>query len=289
MAVYNAMRDALDADRHFNRALCKNPFFFSDGDKNAKWVRCDFCWAEYSLLELRNHLDINSFPDTDKKNTSVSVDFDLPFCGAAEGCRNSSLFDFCRKAAYKYFSSSNCSENELLNWTEKYIENQNENNAPPLSPKECEAMAKSIATWTFNNIQVNAKKYKRYDAAAREKSLKTRIKNKNKKIAKIKRFLKKNPNISNREIARRFGYSVDSVNSYIKTIQAQQKQMEIARKNKSVKKENASFSSFLNPFNERFVNQFVCGATGNLSGNVIGAEKWTQHIKTDGLIFIQKN
>ena len=65
--------------------------------------------------------------------------------------------------------------------------------------------------------------------------------------------------------------------------------MEIARKNKSVKKENASFSSFLNPFNERFVNQFVCGATGNLSGNVIGAEKWTQHIKTDGLIFIQKN
>lgn len=265
-AVYEAMRDVLDADRHFNRALCKNPFFYSDNDKNKKWSRVDFTRQEYSLIELCNHIDIN-FNSVSSGKNKISIDREdiETFSGAEKGSRNSSLFEHCRHEIYKHFAVTNCTESELLEWSQKYIEIQNECNNPPLEAKECEAMAKSIASWTFSNIQPCCAKKSKYDDKARERSLITRRKAKNKKIEKIKKLLKKNPDISNREIARRFGFSTNCVNDYVKEIKAQELRSEIACQNKKAEKANAVGSRFLmpekNPACERFVNQFVCGDT----------------------------
>ena len=259
--VYEAMREALKADRHFNRALCKNPFFYADNDKEKKWSRIDFSTYEYSLLELRNHLDISFSVAEEKQNINVfEFEDDVLFPGAEQGSRNSSLFDFCRFSIYKHFSESNCSEPELLEWSKEFIMAQNENNVPPLKNKECEDMAKSITSWTYNNIQPHKKS--KYDDAARRRSLEKRRKKKLNKISKVKKFLKHNPRASNREIAQKMNFSLGCVNSYVKEIKEQQRFLENAKKNKKLKKANSSKSHFFEPdsksFSEQFVNQFVC-------------------------------
>lgn len=259
--VYEAMRDVLKADRHFNRALCKNPFFYADDDKAKKWSRVDFCSYEYTLLELRNHLDISILNAEQKKNkTSIDIEDDVSFFGAEQGNRNSSLFDFCRFAIYKHFSTTNCSEPELLEWSKEFITAQNENNVPPLKNKECEDMAKSISSWTYNNIQPCKKS--KYDDSARERSLEKRRKKRLNKISKVKKFLKHNPHASNREIAQKMNFSLGCVNSYMKEIKEQQRLLENAKKNKEMKKANFSKSRFFMPdsngLSEQFVNQFVC-------------------------------
>lgn len=266
-AVYEAMRDVLNADRHFNRALCKNPFFYADDDKNRKWSRVDFTRKEYNLLELSIHLELQSKSASKNGKSKISIDRAEVenYPGAEKGSRNSSLFDHCRIEIYKHFAATNCNESELLEWSTKYIELQNEYNNPPLEVKECEAMAKSISSWTFNNIQPCSRKKTKYDDEARERSLVTRRNAKNKKVSKIKKLLKKNPDISNREIARRLGVSSNRVNAYIKEIKAQELQLENARKNRKAEKDHAAGSRFLSPGEnslcERFVNQFVCGDT----------------------------
>ena len=270
-AVYEALRDKLDADKHFNRAMCKNPFFYSDEDKNTKWSRVDFTRQEYTLQELAEHLDINfNVQKSSKRNVNVNPEVVEEFPGAEKGSRNLSLFEHCRIEIYKYFAKSNCSESELLQWSQKYIEIQNENNNPPLEKKECESMAKSIATWTYNNIKPCNHKTQKYDDVARERSLITRVKAKNKKIVKIKKLLKINPNLSNREISRRLGFSTNSVNAYVKTIHAQEEQLKIAKENQALKKLNTAASAFLNSACERFVNQVVCADYNlNLAGGFV--------------------
>ena len=257
--VYNALRDAFDADKHFNRCMCKNPFFYSGNEKNAKWQRIDFTNKKYSLSDLACHLDLvledslivkplaavddfERFTDSQKsKNEKIKT-----FPGYKEGARNEELFNFARVEIYKYYSSSGCSESALMAYSEDLINELNKENNPPLELKECENIARSISKWTVKNIHTGVKCQKRYTKHDREKSLYKRRKAAEKKLIAIQKLLKKEPDLSNREIARLTGYSLGSVNDYVSQI----KKNSYYKKSPEIKK---NFDSVI----EHFVNQFV--------------------------------
>lgn len=248
MVVYKKIRDKLKADRNFNQNLCKNPFY-DLYNRNCTWIRLDIHNYCYTLGELAEHLDLNFFEEkkaTEKINVNTS-NIDITFSGVDVGLRNSSLFDYVRKLAYKYYYKTSCSDTELYKFCFSVLSEANEKNNVPLLDVEINTIAKSISSWTFENILINQKKEK-YTNKQREKSLYIRRKNKQKKISILKKFIKLNPYLSNRKLTELLtekygtGFSLDSVNRYLNELKKEK-----LRKNKS------SFAS------ERLVNQFVRG------------------------------
>lgn len=244
--VYKRMRDILKADRNFSHKLCKNPFY-EMYNKNCTWFKFDIHSYSYTLGELAEHLDLNFFDETIKnEKKEISINYENEYSGVSIGCRNTSLFDYVRKLAYKYYSKTSCKENDLYNFCLNVLKDSDLKNNPPVKEKELETIARSISSWTVENIQIQAHKTKKYTDKQREKSLYTRRKNKISKISKVKKLLKDSKSLSNREISKILskeygcGFSIDSVNRYVKEIQEEK-----LRKSKS------------KIISERFVNQFV--------------------------------
>lgn len=246
--VYKRIREILKADKNFNQKLCKNPFY-SDVDKSCTWFKFDIHNYSYSLNELAEHLDLNIDFEEEKKTDFKIIEFDFEetlYSGVSKGERNSSLFDYVRKLAYRYYSKTECKETELYNYCLTLLKESDLKNIPSIQNtniKELETIAKSISGWTIENINPRKKK-EIYTESQRKKSLYIRQKKAKVKKAKVKKLLKNNSKISNREISRILGsgFSTATVNKYVKEIENEKK-----LKNSSKIK------------NENFVNQFVKG------------------------------
>ena len=96
-----------------------------------------------------------------------------------------------------------------------------------------------------------------YDEADRERSLLVRQKKAAKKVKEIKKYLKKHPDASNREISRVLGdgFSTDTVNRAVKKIAAEKKAK--AEKAAASRAEVVGVVPSDDPLSERFVNQVV--------------------------------
>ena len=254
-AVYKALCKSLDADIHFNKVLCKNPI-------HDMWQTVVLRSELYDLSELASHLDINWIDELPTKRTktrtvAISLDEVGEYSGADSGSRNADTFDYCRLKAYSHRKNTNCSERELIEWTSTLVKTVNASNRPAMDDRECEQIAESIAVWTYANIDPVKAKEAMYDEADRSRSLLVRQKKAAKKVKEIKKFLKKHPDASNREISRVLGdgYSTDTVNRAVKKIEAEKKAK--AEKAAASRAEVVGLVPTDDPLSERFVNQVV--------------------------------
>lgn len=256
-AVYKALCKKLDADVHFNKVLCKNPI-------HEMWQTISLRKELYDLSELASHLDINWIDETPAKKrrfrtaaATITMEDVGQFSGADSGSRNSETFDYCRFKAYSHRRNTNCSEKELIDWTYALVKTVNASNRPSMDERECSQIAESIAVWTYANIDPVKAKEAMYDESDRERSLLVRQKKAAKKVKEIKKYLKKHPDASNREISRVLGdgFSTDTVNRAVKKIAAEKKAK--AEKAAASRAEVVGVVPSDDPLSERFVNQVV--------------------------------
>lgn len=279
----------LSADSHFNGGLCKNPFYYKDNNYNNEWYRLDFSNYEYSLEDFYNNL-IKFYDDktlqkiyetsTEKKHSfkivstgySNQLNFNFPddsiidnYTGVSLGFRNDTLFNYVRIHCYKYYSKNNCSKEQLFNWCLsllKELDSKNtQNETERKRQKELETIAESISSWTYENIQPQQKK-ELYTDSQRLKSLYKRRKNKEQHKTEVKKLLKNNPELSNREISRiltekykketcNSGFSTATINKYIKELKKEKAQKHSLNEKFNELKNTNHLTS------ENFVNQFV--------------------------------
>lgn len=253
-AIYKALVKSLNADRKFNKVLCKNPL-------HEAWNTVSLREESYKMGDLASHLELNwedDEPPQIKRNISkkVSIEDVGEYSGASKGNRNADTFNYCRIKAYEYKRTTNCSEIQLLQWTETLVKEVNKNNIPMLDDKECQGIATSISVWTYSNVKTNQIETAKYDDFARMKSLKTRQKKALKKKKRIAKLLKKNPDLSNREISKKLGkgYSTDTVNRLVKILSKEKQQQQQQRE---TSRQLVVGQVPLNSNCERFVNQVV--------------------------------
>lgn len=286
----------LRGDPNFNGGLCKNPFYYENNNYNNDWYRTDFSNYEYSLEEFYNSLlkkyeektlqqiyeialeqakskNINkkqSFKIVSTANEQLNFNFPDDsiidnYTGVSLGFRNDTLFNYVRIHCYKYYSKNNCSKEQLFNWCLsllKELDSKNtQNETERKRQKELETIAESISSWTYENIQPQQKK-ELYTDSQRLKSLYKRRKNKEQHKTEVKKLLKNNPELSNREISRiltekhkketgNSGFSTATINKYIKELEKEKAQKHSLNEKFNELKNTNYLTS------ENFVNQFV--------------------------------
>ena len=137
-AVYNGIRDKLDADPAYSGLICKNPL-------HPDWKVWVSNHEPYSLDELSEYIDLSPYRDKRKL---------LPECGLG---RNSNLFERTARWAYKAIRQGWPSWDDWLKACEeralmlnlKYPSGLPNAELGSLEYREVLAVAKSVAGWTF--------------------------------------------------------------------------------------------------------------------------------------------
>lgn len=248
-AVYSVLCERLKADKHFNRALCKNPFYECDS-----WKTIFLTDHKYTLGEIASSFDPEELNAAGKVKRPAAADkkeplqllLDLPDFDLEifEGSRNQTLFDEARKQAYIYFRDTKCSESDLYNFCLEVLEKLNKDCLDksgriscPLSDRELSGIAKSISSWCCSK-KFNEGLLSKYTDEQRAYALEVRRRNKAKNLNVIRKAAAKNPTLSNRAISSILtkkagkGFSTWSINQAMKQIE---REREIVREYKERK------------------------------------------------------
>lgn len=199
-AVDVALTRQLDADPGFAKLLAKNPL------REDSWLVQTFQQYSYDLPWLADWLDLEPYRDQRRR---------LPPVGLGRNC---SLFDFSRHWAYRAVRRGPWLGGlDGFRWAvEGAACSYNAEEFPrPLPESEVRATAKSVAKWTWTHMSQEG--FRAWGDARRDKSLAVRQARSEIRAAEIRDLAARDPGISNREIARRLGVSIDTVNRAMKT------------------------------------------------------------------------
>lgn len=207
-AIKRAYTESLEADAGYSGLIGKNP-------NHTRWDILDFR-TRYELVELSEAVSVQQRHFIPQKG--FREDF------AAEG-RNNFLFELGRFYAYRKVHQ--CQSREALNRAvQTHIKNLNITEFPdPLQSNELRHIAKSLATWTWQNRATISGGYKRKtkdaaDLRARQaqNALNTNKLRKAATEATIRKaigaFLKQGRKITKTAIAQEMGVSRQTLNNY---------------------------------------------------------------------------
>lgn len=260
-AVWEAMNKKLNGDVCFSRKLSKNPWY-----KCQEWKSFFLQEKAFSLGELSMHLDLetpieNKLPEVESKSLQPLL-FELPEIEALipEGKRNDTLFNETRKQAYSFYKASSCSERQLFDFCMELLRKLNRGCrdktgylTSPLNEKELNGIAKSISSWTYGKNFSDALFHK-YTDKQRAYALEVRRRNReiNKNELRIYLNKKGSRKLSNRGLSRLFtqekgkGFSTDTINTFMKELEAEKQLYINARENKKKLQEMKAESKYFN-------------------------------------------
>ena len=257
-AVYNALVGRLKADTHFNRSLCKNPFY-----QEGPWKTLFLTDHKYTLAELSDHLDLMP-PERKKASKSgepVQILLDLPDFDISirEGQRNQRLFDETRKQAYIFYRDKHCSEETLYSFCMGILEKLNDScldsagaDRLPLSGRELSDIAHSISSWCTSK-KFNEKLLSKYTDEQRQYALEVRRRNREINLLKIRKAHNKNKSLSNRELSTLLtgkegkGFSTWSINQAMAVIDAEERRVKEYQERKEEVARNRAESELFAP------------------------------------------
>ena len=188
--VQKALNLKLKGDPNYHGNLTKNPL-------NPYWPTMVFTDIAYELDTLADHLDLDS-RDLDLRRRAESAGLG----------RNCNLFDSTRFYAYRlrrdpqgWFDFS------WFAWNvECYAKGMNlESFAVPLGDREVHHIAKSIATWTWENMSPEG--FKLWADNRRAKSIRVRSAKSEVRAERIKEVAKLWPNLTQIQLAKMLGLS----------------------------------------------------------------------------------
>lgn len=196
-----ALTQKLDADPAYAKLIAKNPL-------HRTWNLNVWNDRSYNLDELADWLDLSAMTDRRVR---------LPEIGLGRNCN---LFDATRFFAYREIRKpvENLLFPELYSLESFILRCQNyaklhNTFSVPLPVRECETIGKSVGKWVYEHMSPEG--FREWGDKRRQKSIEVRSAKASAMKTKVRRYKANHPEMSNREIARKYGLSKDTIRIYL--------------------------------------------------------------------------
>jgi hypothetical protein len=203
-AVDIALTEVLKADPGYRKLISKNP-------TNAKWATAFPRMLLYSLDELADYLDLDRYTDRRRKFPPVGYG------------RNVSLFESLRRWAYQERRQGYLSEDMFFHAVRNHALVINGRFEIPLSHGEVRSTARSVAKWTWQNM--NPDSFREWGDKRRAQSIQTKKARAAETREKILQAVKECPQLSQGDIAAMLGLTRRTVVNHLRAIRQGEKRV----------------------------------------------------------------